>query len=104
MSKFVPMMMFGSLLALGGCDQKEPSRTFQTSTFLCSEEGASTKIDGKQLVELVKSVPTVVQSFSSPTFSGLVDDKGKKLPAKEVEIISLKLLKECRAFLDRDQS
>ncbi len=89
-------------LALGlvGCTIEEPSRTFQTSTMLCTESGATATLDGEQLAEVIaeggKIVPKILMDTLPPEFAskGQAQEKGKS-PSTVLK----DLLTACKEFL-----
>lgn len=84
---------------VAGCSTQEASRTFQTSTMLCTEQGATLKIDGEQLSKVIDAGGGLVRNLSTyPLLKDWKPEAGKD----HVSLDDLKaLLAECREFLSR---
>lgn len=85
---------------VAGCSTKDASRTFQTSVMLCTEEGATLKIDGEQLNKAISGTTGFAQALS--TYA----PKTWK-PEGDVDRVSLgelqALLEACRRFLSNEK-
>lgn len=111
MNKFLPVMAGAGLLVLSGCTQNEPSRTFQAGSFHCTEDGASTVVDGAALADVIEKTGDAAEKVRDATgaFSPLatfsfLHDLGVNVVDGDIEdkeVSNLEtLLEACRRFID----